>query len=324
DAGRGGGRGGGECCGLPRGGPGAGTPGWVGAGTVRGEAGRGQAGRFGGEGTGRAAPREPGLALVVVARGSVMASSADALRRELREAVAAVRERTAFEPEIGIILGSGLGALADEIELEAAIPYEELPHFPLSTVETHTGRLLLGRLEGRRVAVLQGRFHRYEGYSLQQVTFPVRVLYLLGARILVVSAACGGMNPLWEPGDLVLLDDHINLLGDNPLIGPNLDELGPRFPDMSEPYDRDLQRLAQEVALELRIPLRRGVYVAVPGPNLETRAEYRMLRGMGAEVVGMSTVPEVIVARRMGMRGLGCAISADSWPPDALEPDGFG
>jgi len=252
-----------------------------------------------------------------------MTTAADALRAELREAVAAVRERTAFEPEIGIILGTGLGALAEEIELEASIPYEELPHFPLSTVESHTGRLLLGRLAGQRVAALQGRFHRYEGYSLQQVTFPVRVLYLLGARTLVVSAACGGMNPLWEPGDLVLLDDHINLLGDNPLIGPNLDELGPRFPDMSEPYDRELQRLAQEVALELGIPLRRGVYVAVAGPNLETRAEYRMLRGMGADVVGMSTVPEVIVARHMGMRVMGCAIITDSCLPDALEPTAF-
>ena len=252
-----------------------------------------------------------------------MPATADALRAELREAVAAVRERTAFEPEFGIILGSGLGALAEEIELEASIPYEELPHFPLSTVESHTGRLLLGRLAGRRVAALQGRFHRYEGYSLQQVTFPVRVLYLLGARTLVVSAACGGMNPLWEPGDLVLLDDHINLLGDNPLIGPNLDELGPRFPDMSEPYDRELQRLAEAVALELGIPLRRGVYVAVAGPNLETRAEYRMLRGMGADVVGMSTVPEVIVARHMGMRVMGCAIITDSCLPDALEPTAF-
>lgn len=250
-------------------------------------------------------------------------ATAESLRERLHEAVAAVRERTAFEPEVGIILGSGLGALAEEIDVEAVIPYEELPHFPLSTVESHTGRLLLGRLSGRRVAALQGRFHRYEGYSLEQVTFPVRVLFLLGARTLVVSAACGGMNPLWEPGDLVLLDDHINLLGDNPLIGPNLDDLGPRFPDMSEPYDRELQRLAQEVALELGIPLRRGVYVAVTGPNLETRAEYRMLRGMGADVVGMSTVPEVIVARHMGMRVMGVVIITDSCLPDALEPTSF-
>lgn len=250
-------------------------------------------------------------------------ASAEALRAALREAVAGVRERTAFEPEIGIILGTGLSALAEEIEVEAAIPYADLPHFPLSTVESHPGRLLLGRLAGRRVAALQGRLHRYEGYTLQQVTFPVRVLYMLGARTLVVSAACGGMNPLWEPGDLVLLDDHINLLGDNPLIGPNLDELGPRFPDMSEPYDRQLQALAEQVALELRIPLRRGVYVAVTGPNLETRAEYRMLRAMGADVVGMSTVPEVIVARHMGMRVLAVAIITDACLPDALEPTAF-
>ncbi|MBI4545354.1 MAG: purine-nucleoside phosphorylase [Gemmatimonadetes bacterium] len=238
----------------------------------------------------------------------------------IQEAVDAVRSRSAFQPDVAIILGTGLGALAEDIEVELAIPYTELPHFPVSTVETHTGRLLLGRLAGRRVVAMQGRFHRYEGYTLPQVSFPVRVMYLLGARTLVVSNACGGMNPLWDAGDLVLLDDHINLLGDSPLIGPNLDDLGPRFPDMSQPYDHGLQRLAQEVALELRIPLRRGVYVAVPGPNLETRAEYRMLRTMGADVVGMSTVPEVIVARHMDMRVLGISIITDRCLPDALEP----
>ncbi|MBI4410748.1 MAG: purine-nucleoside phosphorylase [Gemmatimonadetes bacterium] len=238
----------------------------------------------------------------------------------LREAVAVVRRRTRLEPEIGIILGTGLGALAADIEVEAAIPYGELPHFRLSTVESHMGRLLLGRLAGKRVVAMQGRFHRYEGYTLHQITFPVRTLFLLGARTLIISNACGGMHPLWAPGELVLLDDHINLLGDNPLIGPNLDELGPRFPDMSEPYDPALQRLAEAVALELRIPLHRGVYVAVPGPNLETRAEYRMLRSMGADVVGMSTVPEVIVARHMGMRVLGVSIITDACLPDALQP----
>ncbi|MBX6364323.1 MAG: purine-nucleoside phosphorylase [Gemmatimonadetes bacterium] len=245
---------------------------------------------------------------------------AEEQRARLSAAVAAIRARTALVPEVAIILGTGLGALADEIDVETAIPYEELPHFPLSTVETHTGRLLFGRLGGRSVAAMQGRFHRYEGYSLQEVTFPVRVLRLLGAETLLVSNAAGGMNPLWDPGDLVLIDDHINLLGENPLTGPNLDELGPRFPDMSEPYDRQLQALAEAVALELGIPLRRGVYVAVAGPNLETRAEYRMLRGLGADVVGMSTVPEVIVARHAGMRVLGVSIITDACLPDALEP----
>lgn len=238
----------------------------------------------------------------------------------LHEAVAAVRARTGFEPDVAIILGTGLGKLADEIEVEAEIPYPELPHFPLPTVETHAGRLLLGTLAGRKVAAMHGRFHRYEGYTLRQVTLPVRVLKLLGAHTLVVSNACGGMRPLWSPGDLVLLDDHINLLGDSPLVGPNLDELGPRFPDMSEPYDRALQALAERTALAEGIVLRRGVYAAVPGPNLETRAEYRMLTALGADVVGMSTVPEVIVARHMAMRVLGIGIITDQCLPDALEP----
>ncbi|HEX7238673.1 MAG TPA: purine-nucleoside phosphorylase [Longimicrobiaceae bacterium] len=243
-----------------------------------------------------------------------------ALLREIGEAVESVRARTDAAPEVAVILGTGLGGLAERIEVETAIPYAEIPHFPLSTVETHPGRLLFGTLGGKPVVAMQGRFHRYEGYTLQQVTFPVRVLRALGAGTLVVSNACGGMNPLWAPGDLVLLSDHINLLGDNPLVGPNADELGPRFPDMSEPYDLALQDLAVRVALERRIPLRRGVYVAVPGPNLETRAEYRMLRALGADVVGMSTVPEVIVAVHGGMRVVGISIVTDACLPDALEP----
>jgi purine-nucleoside phosphorylase len=238
----------------------------------------------------------------------------------IREAVEHLRARAGPEPEVAIILGTGLSALAERIQVQAEVPYEEIPHFPLSTVETHTGRLLFGTLGGRRVVAMQGRFHRYEGYSLQQVTFPVRVMRALGAGMLVVSNACGGMNPLWQPGDLVLISDHINLLGDNPLIGPNLDEFGPRFPDMSRVYDEELQQLAQQVALDERVPLRRGVYVAVPGPNLETRAEYRMLRLLGADVVGMSTVPEVIVAVHGGMRVLGISIITDACLPDALEP----
>lgn len=238
----------------------------------------------------------------------------------IREAVEAVRRSSDLRPRVGIVLGTGLGRLADEIDVESVIPYGDVPGFPVPTVETHSGRLVLGRLGGTPVAAMQGRFHRYEGYSLQRVTFPVRVLKSLGAEVLVVSNVSGGMNPLWHAGDLVLIHDHINLLGDSPLIGPNADELGPRFPDMSEPYDRDLQALALRTALELGIGLHRGVYVAVPGPALETRAEYRMLRSLGADLVGMSTVPEVIVARHMDMRVLGLSIVTDECLPDALEP----
>ena len=222
-------------------------------------------------------------------------------------------------PRVGIVLGTGLGGLAEAIDVDVSVPYEDLPHFPVSTVESHHGKLLLGALEGVPVVAMQGRFHRYEGYTLRQIAFPIRVMKLLGAETLVVSAACGGMNPLWGPGDLVLLDDHINFMGDSPLTGPNLDELGPRFPDMSAPYDPGLQTAAASVAMAEKIPLRRGVYVAVVGPQLETRAEYRMLRGMGADVVGMSTVPEVIAARHMGMRVLAVAVITDQCLPDALE-----
>jgi purine-nucleoside phosphorylase len=244
---------------------------------------------------------------------------ANELRAQIDAAVTAIQARSTFQPEVAIILGTGLGALAKEIRIETAIPYADLPHFPLSTVESHSGQLLLGTLGGRRVVAMQGRFHRYEGYSLQQIVLPVRVMFRLGARTLLVSNACGGMNPLWQAGDIMLIDDHINLLGDNPLVGGNLDELGPRFPDMSEAYDRKLQELAQQAALDLKFPLRRGVYVAVSGPNLETRAEYRMLRALGGDVVGMSTVPEVIAARHMDMRVLGLSIITDECLPDALE-----
>jgi purine-nucleoside phosphorylase len=246
-------------------------------------------------------------------------TAAGLLFDRIQEAAAVVRGRSRLEPDAGIILGTGLGGLADEIAVDASIPYESLPGFPLSTVESHAGRLLLGRMGNRPVVAMQGRFHRYEGYGLAEVTFPVRVMRALGAKILIVSNACGGMNPLWAPGELMLMADHINLLGESPLTGPNDDALGPRFPDMSQPYDRALQHLAREVALEQRIPLRSGVYVAVPGPNLETRAEYRMLRAMGADVVGMSTVPEVIVARHGGMRVMGVSIITDACLPDALE-----
>jgi purine-nucleoside phosphorylase len=232
----------------------------------------------------------------------------------------AVRARFAAPVDAAVIIGTGLGALADEMQVETVIEYRDLPNFPLSTVESHKGRLLCGTIAGRTVVAMQGRFHRYEGYSLQQVTFPVRVLRALGAEVLVVSNACGGMHPLWKPGELMLIADHINLLGDNPLIGPNDDALGPRFPDMSAVYDESLRALAREVAIAQGITLREGIYVAVQGPNLETRAEYRFLRMCGADVVGMSTVPEVIVARHGGMRVLGLSIITDQCLPDSLQP----
>jgi len=241
--------------------------------------------------------------------------------RERIEACAqAVRMRFARPIDVAIILGTGLGALAQEINIEQSIEYRELPNFPLATVESHSGRLLCGTLGGKTVVAMQGRFHRYEGYTMQQITFPVRVLRALGASTLIVSNACGGMHPLWSAGDLMLIADHINLLGDNPLIGPNDEALGPRFPDMSEPYDESLRQLARTVAAEQGITLREGVYAAVQGPNLETRAEYRFLRAVGADVVGMSTVPEVIVARHGGMRVLGLSIITDQCLPDALAP----
>jgi purine-nucleoside phosphorylase len=250
--------------------------------------------------------------------------TATTLYDDIQRAADAVRARAPLTPAVGIILGTGLGGLAAEVAVEATVPYETIPGFPLSTVESHAGRLLLGRLGGKPVVAMQGRFHRYEGYSLAQVTFPVRVLHALGASTLVVSNACGGMHPLWDAGDLVLLADHINLLGDNPLVGPNDDRLGPRFPDMSAPYAAELRALARDAARELGITLREGTYVAVAGPNLETRAEYRMLRTLGADVVGMSTVPEVIVANHEGMRVLGISIITDQCLPDALEPADIG
>ena len=242
------------------------------------------------------------------------------LHQRVDRASESIRARSALVPDVAIILGTGLGGLAKEIEVETAIPYQEIPGFPLSTVESHAGRLLLGRLRGKTVVAMQGRLHRYEGYSLQEVTFPVRVMRALGAPVLVVTNVSGGMHPFWPAGDLVLIADHINLLGDNPLIGPNDERLGPRFPDMSDPYDAGLRAVARQIALDQGVPLREGVYVAVPGPNLETRAEYRMLRTMGADIVGMSTVPEVIVAVHGGMKVAGFSIITDQCLPDALEP----
>ena len=231
-----------------------------------------------------------------------------------------VRAQFSRVPDVAIVLGTGLGGLAREIDVEASVDYADIPGFPLSTVESHAGRLLCGTLGGKTVVAMQGRFHRYEGYSLQQVTFPVRVLRALGAGTLVVSNACGGMREEWAPGDLMLIADHINLLGDNPLIGECDDRLGVRFPDMSAPYDAELRALAHAVARQQGTVLREGVYVAVTGPNLETRAEYRMLRAIGADVVGMSTVPEVIVAVQGGMRVLGLSIITDQCIPETLVP----
>lgn len=242
------------------------------------------------------------------------------LRAEIDAAVSSLRARTAMIPEVGIILGTGLGALARSITTEATVPYREIPHFPESTVESHAGELVFGRLSGKSVVAMHGRVHYYEGYSMQQVTFPVRVMRALGARTLVISNAVGGMNPLFSAGDIFLSVDHINLMGANPLIGPNDDALGPRFPDMSEPYDRELIALTERVAREERIPLQKGVIVAVAGPNLETRAEYRLLRGLGADVVGMSLVPENLVAVHAGMRCLALSVVTDMCLPDALHP----
>jgi len=242
------------------------------------------------------------------------------VRETVEQAASVVRRAFIAPPEVAIVLGTGLGRLAAEIENQVVVEYADIPGFPLSTVESHAGRLLCGTLAGKTVVAMQGRFHRYEGYSLAQVTFPIRVLRELGASVLMVSNACGGMHPLWSTGDLMVIADHINLLGDSPLIGPNDDRLGPRFPDLSAAYDSGLRALARDVAREKGITLREGVYVAVAGPNLETRAEYRFLRMIGADVVGMSTVPEVLVAVHAGMRVLGLSIITDMCLPDALEP----
>lgn len=242
------------------------------------------------------------------------------LRKKLQETISFIRRKTELEPQVAIICGTGMGDLGDEVENAVRIPYRQIPHFPIATVETHKGFLVLGSLEGKKVAVLQGRFHRYEGYTMKQVTYPVRVAKLLGAEFLFVMNAVGTVNVHIKCGSLVLLTDHINLMGDNPLIGPNDDELGPRFPDMSEPYDRELIKIAEEIALENKIKVHRGVAVAITGPNLETAAEYRFFRRIGADVATMSTIPEVIVARHMGMRVFGLSTVTDECYPDALKP----
>jgi purine-nucleoside phosphorylase len=239
---------------------------------------------------------------------------------QIQEARRHIQGRWPGKPRVGIILGTGLGGLAEEIEAEATFPYAEVPHFPVATVTSHAGRLVCGNLAGTVVIAMEGRFHFYEGYTLKQITFPVRVMRALGCDVLVVSNACGGLNPQFAKGDIMVIEDHINLLGDNPLIGKNDERLGIRFPDMCYPYDPDLIARTQRIALDEKIVCHKGVFVAVPGPNLETRAEYRFLRGIGADVVGMSTVPEVIVGVHAGMRNVGFYIITDMCLPDALEP----
>lgn len=239
---------------------------------------------------------------------------------KVQEAVAAIRTKWDETPRAGIILGTGLGGLVERIDVQAMLGYDEIPNFPESTAISHRGRLVCGHLEGLPVMAMEGRFHMYEGYPLKQITLPVRVMNAMGADLLVVSNACGGMNPYYKCGDLMVIDDHINLMGDNPLIGINDDRLGPRFPDMCEPYTQQLIADAMSIAREKDIPLHRGVFVAVAGPNLETRAEYRFLRTIGADVVGMSTVPEVIVAVHAGMRVVGFSIITDMCFPDSLQP----
>ncbi|SES62444.1 purine-nucleoside phosphorylase [Anaerobranca gottschalkii] len=242
------------------------------------------------------------------------------LLQKIKEAAEVIKSKVDILPEIGLILGSGLGTLADEIEESVAVPYEEIPHFPKSTVSGHAGRLVIGKLEGKRVVAMQGRFHYYEGYSLQEVTFPVYVMHALGIKALVVTNACGGLNKKFAPGDLMLITDHINTYFTNPLIGPNYEELGPRFPDMSQAYNREFIAIAERVADELNIKVQKGVYAPVTGPSYCTPAELRMLITLGGDTVGMSTVPEVIVANYLGIKVLGISCITDMAIPDHLEP----
>ncbi len=242
------------------------------------------------------------------------------LAAQVAQAGNVIRQHWQEKPKVGIILGTGLGSVAEEIDSAAALDYQTIPHFPQSTSVSHTGQLVCGKLCGVPLVAMEGRFHAYEGYSYRQITFPVRVMKALGAELLIVSNACGGMNPHFGQGDIVVIEDHINLMNGNPLIGVNDEKLGPRFPDMSAPYDPLLIERALEIARRADFAAHKGVYVAVTGPNLETRAEYRFLRTIGADVVGMSTVPEVLVAVHAGMRVLGLSVVTDLCLPDALKP----
>ena len=238
--------------------------------------------------------------------------------QNIKESANFIIQKTNFNPEIGIILGTGLGELVSEIEIQHSIPYNEIPHFPLSTVEGHSGRLILGTLGGKNVVAMQGRFHFYEGYSMEKVTFPVRVMKFLGIKNLILSNASGGVNPDYEVGDLMILEDHICLIP-NPLIGENLDELGPRFPDMSQPYDKNMIQLAEQIASENNLPVQKGVYVALTGPTLETPAEYKYMRIIGGDTVGMSTAPEVIVARHMDIPCFAMSVITDLGVPGKIQ-----
>jgi purine-nucleoside phosphorylase len=240
-------------------------------------------------------------------------------REHIKETVDFIKsQKPDFTPEVGLILGTGMGALAGRVEDATKISYDQIPHFPVSTVESHHGNLLLGTLGGKKVFMMQGRFHRYEGYSLKEVTYPVRIMKAIGCQAMIVMNAVGSMNPLIGPGSLVFATDHINLMGDNPLIGANDDELGPRFPDMSKPYHPDLVALGEQVALERKLKVHKGVLVAVTGPNLETAAEYRAFRRMGADLVTMSTIPEVIVAVHSSLPTVAISTVTDACLPDDL------
>ena len=245
------------------------------------------------------------------------------MKRQLRqvgESVGFLRSRADIQPQVGIVLGTGLGGLADRIQAAAMIPYEEIPHFPVSTVTSHMGRMIFGYLGGKPVVAMQGRFHYYEGYEAKEIAFPIRVMAAMGIKTLLISNAAGGLNPLFRAGDLVLIEDHINLTGQNPLRGENVDEWGPRFPDMTEPYSRDLLELAEKVAIDLDIALHRGVYVGVAGPSMETAAETRFLRIIGADTVGMSTILEVIAAVHVGIRVIGISVVTNVNLPDDYQP----
>lgn len=237
---------------------------------------------------------------------------------KIRTAVAYIRTKTNIQPVAGIVLGTGLGKLADDIEIETSLPYEEIPNFPVSTVAGHKGRLVFGRLNGVSVVAMQGRFHYYEGYNMQDLTIPIRVMKELGIRVLVLSNASGGVNPDFEVGDIMIINDHINLMGSNPLIGPNQEELGPRFPDMSDAYDPSLIAQAEKIAEKNGIAYKKGVYAAVTGPCFETPAEYKYIYIIGADCVGMSTVPEVIVARHMNLPVFAVSIITDLGVPGKI------
>jgi purine-nucleoside phosphorylase len=238
---------------------------------------------------------------------------------QIQEAFEYLDKHIRIKPEIGIILGTGLGGLIKEMDIHNTISYTDIPHFPESTVEAHEGKLIVGKLAEKSVVAMQGRFHYYEGYTMKQITLPIRVMKRLGIHTLLISNACGGMNPQFRRGDLMIIEDHINLLGSNPLIGQNLNDFGPRFPDMSEPYCKELIQLAEQIALDNKIKVQKGIFVAVMGPSLETRAEYRFLREIGADTVGMSTVPETIVAVHCGLKVLGISVITDECLPDALK-----